>query len=63
MMNAATVKFLALYIIVIIITDMTTWRLGIPLIWRIVFAFAVTAIFLLLKYLLDIKDDEDNHQS
>ena len=54
-MDVTTAEFLAIYIAAIIIMNIVTWRLGIPLIWRIVCAFTVTLIFIILKFALGIK--------
>jgi hypothetical protein len=54
-MDVTTAEFLVVYIVAIIIMDIVTWRLGIPLIWRIVCAFIVTVVFLFLKQVLDIQ--------
>jgi hypothetical protein len=54
-MDVTTAKFLIVYIAAIIITDVVTWRLGIPLIWRIVCAFIVAAVLIVLRQVLGIK--------
>jgi hypothetical protein len=54
-MDVTTAEFLVVYITVIIIMDVVTWRLRIPLIWRIVCAFIVTIVFLFLKQVLGIQ--------
>jgi hypothetical protein len=54
-MDAATTKFVLIYVIAVIIMDIVTLRLGIPIIWRIVCAFIVTLAFIILKVALGIK--------
>jgi hypothetical protein len=54
-MDVAKAEFILIYIISIIIMDMVTFRIGIPLIWRIVCAFTVTLIFIILKFALGLK--------
>jgi hypothetical protein len=47
-MNAATAKFLIIYVIVVVIVDIITRRAEIPLKFRILCAFIVTIVFLIL---------------
>ena len=54
-MDVAKAEFILIYMMAIIIMDMVTFRIGIPLIWRIVCAFTVTLIFIILKFALGIK--------
>ena len=54
-MDVAKAEFIIIYVIAIIIVDIVTMKLGIPLIWRIVYAFIVTFIFIILKLALGIK--------
>jgi len=54
-MDAVTAKFVLIYVTAIVIMDIVTFRIGIPLIWRIVCAFTVTLRFIILKFALGIK--------
>ncbi|HZY25267.1 MAG TPA: hypothetical protein VFE71_05535 [Bacteroidales bacterium] len=54
-MDAATAKFVLIYVIAIVIVDSVTLKIGIPLKWRIVYAFIVTFIFIILKLAMGIK--------
>jgi hypothetical protein len=54
-MDVAKVEFIIIYVIAVIIMDIITWRIGIPLIWRIACAFSVTLIFIILKLFLGIQ--------
>jgi type IV secretory pathway VirB2 component (pilin) len=54
-MDVVTGEFVAIYVIAIIIVDIITWKAKIQLKYRIVYAFAVTIIFLIFKYVLNIR--------
>lgn len=54
-MDIVTGEFVVIYVIAIIIVDIITWKAKIPLKFRIVYAFIVTIIFLILKLVLGIQ--------
>jgi hypothetical protein len=54
-MDVAKAEFILIYVVAIVIVDSVTWKIGIPLKWRVVCAFTVTLIFLILKFALGIK--------
>jgi hypothetical protein len=53
-MDVAKAEFIILYVIAIIMVDILTWKAEIPLKFRIVCAFTVTILFIILKVALGI---------
>jgi hypothetical protein len=54
-MDVTTAEFIIIYVVAIVIVDIVTWKAKVSLKWRIVYAFIVTLIFIILKVALGIK--------
>jgi hypothetical protein len=54
-MDVAKAEFILIYVVAIVIVDSVTWKIGIPLKWRVVYAFTVTIIFIIIKLFLGIQ--------
>jgi hypothetical protein len=53
-MDVATAEFIIIYVIAIVIVDIVTWKKGIALKFRIIYALIIALIFIILKLALGI---------
>jgi hypothetical protein len=54
-MDATTAEFIVIYVIVIVILDIVTWKAGIQLKLRIMYSLIIALMFLFLKLVLGIQ--------
>jgi hypothetical protein len=51
-MEVVTAELIIIYVIVVVIVDIVTWKAKIPLKFRIMYALIITLVFLILKLVL-----------